>query len=152
LIWPKRLLGRYFNLDSNKHSNKKENAKYFKERGLHTYTIAFLRRWLWVRAPPNPRFFCRITAMAWVYILRGSSGRHSIGSTINLERRFTEHRSGGSHTTQRLDEHLETVAVLEVDTIKQAQIPGGNAPLDRHLGLHWRPAGLSRTVLLLQAP
>ena len=60
-------------------------------------------------------------AMAWVYILRGSSGRHYIGSTLNLERRLTEHRSGGTHTTQRLGEKLETVAVLELETIAQAR-------------------------------
>jgi putative endonuclease len=60
--------------------------------------------------------------MAWVYILRGSNGRHYIGSTINLERRLFEHRNGGTHTTQRLGEHLETVAVLELGTIEQARI------------------------------
>jgi putative endonuclease len=59
--------------------------------------------------------------MAWVYILRGSSGRHYIGSTVNLERRLSEHRSGGTHTTQRLGEHLETVSVLELETIQQAR-------------------------------
>jgi putative endonuclease len=59
--------------------------------------------------------------MAWVYILRGSTGRHYIGSTINLERRLSEHRNGGTHTTQRLGEHLETVAVLQVETIEQAR-------------------------------
>ena len=49
------LLGRYFNVDSNKLSNKKqENAKCLKERLLQTKTIALLTRWLWVRAPPNP--------------------------------------------------------------------------------------------------
>ncbi len=59
--------------------------------------------------------------MAWVYILRGSSGRHYIGSTINLERRLSEHRSGGTHTTQRLGEKLEAVSVLELETIEQAR-------------------------------
>jgi putative endonuclease len=60
--------------------------------------------------------------MDWVYILRGSTGRHYIGSTINLERRLSEHRSGGTHTTQRLGEQLETVSVLELATIEQARI------------------------------
>jgi putative endonuclease len=60
--------------------------------------------------------------MAWVYILRGSTGRHYIGSTINLERRLSEHRNGGTHTTQRQGEHLEPVAVLELATIEQARI------------------------------
>jgi putative endonuclease len=59
--------------------------------------------------------------MAWVYILRGSTGRHYIGSTINLERRLTEHRRGGTHTTQRLGEHLEIVATVELETIEQAR-------------------------------
>jgi putative endonuclease len=57
--------------------------------------------------------------MAWVYILRGSTGRHYIGSTINLERRLSEHRNGGTHTTQRLGEQLEIVSVFE--TIEQAR-------------------------------
>jgi predicted GIY-YIG superfamily endonuclease len=59
--------------------------------------------------------------MAWVYILRGSTRRHYIGSTVNLERRLSEHRNGGTHTTQRLGEHLETVAVLELESIAQAR-------------------------------
>jgi putative endonuclease len=59
--------------------------------------------------------------MAWVYILRGSTGRYYIGSTINLERRLTEHRNGGTHTTQRLGEQLDTVCVLELETIDQAR-------------------------------
>jgi putative endonuclease len=59
--------------------------------------------------------------MAWVYILRGSTGRHYIGSTINLERRLLEHRNGGTHTTQRLGEQLEIVSVLELETIEQAR-------------------------------
>ena len=60
--------------------------------------------------------------MAWVYILRGSTGRHYIGSTINLQRRLSEHRNGGTHTTQRLGKQLETVVVLELETIQQARI------------------------------
>jgi predicted GIY-YIG superfamily endonuclease len=60
--------------------------------------------------------------MAWVYILRGSTGRHYIGSTIDLERRLSEHRNGGTHTTQRLGDQLEAVAILELGTIEQARI------------------------------
>ena len=61
-------------------------------------------------SPTQPKLFgdgCsrHFAEMAWVYILRGSSGRHYIGSTVNLERRLSEHRSGGTHTTQRLGEH-----------------------------------------------
>jgi putative endonuclease len=39
--------------------------------------------------------------MAWVYILRGASGRHYIGSTENLDRRLREHKRGSNHTTRR---------------------------------------------------
>jgi predicted GIY-YIG superfamily endonuclease len=45
-----------------------------------------------------------------------------ISATINLERRLCEHRNGGTHTTRRLGEHLETVAVLELETVEQARI------------------------------
>ena len=69
-------------------------------------------------SPTQPRGF---SSMAWVYILRGSTGRHYIGSTINLERRLTEHRGGGTHTTQRLGEQLETVSVLKLETIEKAR-------------------------------
>jgi hypothetical protein len=39
--------------------------------------------------------------MAWVYILRGSCGRHYIGSTEDLDRRLAEHRRGKVHSTHR---------------------------------------------------
>src|SRR5437016_5528302 len=58
--------------------------------------------------------------MAWVYILRGSSGRHYIGSTDNLERRLREHRHGGTHTTLRLGEELQLVASKEFSSISEA--------------------------------
>jgi len=32
--------------------------------------------------------------MAWVYILRGSSGRHYIGSAVDLDVRLAQHRCG----------------------------------------------------------
>ncbi|PYL85785.1 MAG: hypothetical protein DMF17_07365 [Verrucomicrobia bacterium] len=38
--------------------------------------------------------------MAWVYILRGASGRYYFGSTDDLERRITEHQRGDNHTTR----------------------------------------------------
>lgn len=52
--------------------------------------------------------------MAWIYILRGSSGRHYIGSTENLARRLDEHRRGSNHTTHRLGNCLELVASRRV--------------------------------------
>jgi predicted GIY-YIG superfamily endonuclease len=44
--------------------------------------------------------------MAWVYILRGSSGRYSIGSTENLTRRLEEHRRGGKRAIRTLIRNL----------------------------------------------
>jgi putative endonuclease len=59
--------------------------------------------------------------MAWVYILRGSSGRHYIGSTDDLDRRMSEHRHGGTHTTQRLGSELQLIASKEVCSIIEAR-------------------------------
>ena len=59
--------------------------------------------------------------MAWVYILRGATGRHYIGSASNLERRLTQHRSGQCHTTRRLGETLELVAALELEELAEAR-------------------------------
>ncbi len=59
--------------------------------------------------------------MPWVYILRGSSGRHYIGSTNDLERRLVEHRNGGTHSTARLGYPLELVASLEVPELTEAR-------------------------------
>jgi len=59
--------------------------------------------------------------VAWVYILRGSSGRHYIGSTNDLERRLREHRLGQTHTTKRLGGNLEIVATLELPTLSEAR-------------------------------
>ncbi len=59
--------------------------------------------------------------MAWVYILRGSSGRHCIGSTNDLRRCLEEHRRGGTHATQRLGAELKLVISLEVGTLAEAR-------------------------------
>ncbi len=40
--------------------------------------------------------------MAWVYILRGSSGRHYIGSTVDLESRFAQHLKEARQIEQML--------------------------------------------------
>jgi predicted GIY-YIG superfamily endonuclease len=53
--------------------------------------------------------------MAWVYILRGASGRHYIGSTGDLERRLAEHQRGGNHTTHRFGNDLELIASARVN-------------------------------------
>mgnify|MGYP001797177326 CR=1 FL=1 len=52
--------------------------------------------------------------MAWVYILRGESGRYYIGSTENLERRLNEHFRGSNHTTSRLGGKLELIAAKQL--------------------------------------
>jgi predicted GIY-YIG superfamily endonuclease len=50
--------------------------------------------------------------MPWVYVLRGSSGRHYIGSCIDLETRLAQHLRGHTATTKRLGDMLEIVATL----------------------------------------
>jgi predicted GIY-YIG superfamily endonuclease len=59
--------------------------------------------------------------MASVYILRGSNGRHYIGSTVNIDRRLHEHRSGGTHTTQRLGATIDLVIVRHLPTLDAAR-------------------------------
>ena len=48
--------------------------------------------------------------MPWVYVLKGSSGRHDIGSAVDLEAGFAQHLRGHTATTQRLGEKLKIVA------------------------------------------
>ena len=59
--------------------------------------------------------------MAWVYILRGLSGRHHIGSTSDVERRIEEHRRGHAHTTKRLGGDIELVTKLQLNTLAEAR-------------------------------
>ena len=59
--------------------------------------------------------------MAWLYILRGSSGRYYIGSTENLARRLEEHRRGSNHTTRRLGAELELVISRVVEDAAEAR-------------------------------
>ncbi len=61
------------------------------------------------------------TEMAWVYILRGSNGRHYIGSCVDLDARFAQHLRGHTATTKRLGEKLEIVAKKEVLTLQDAR-------------------------------
>jgi putative endonuclease len=60
--------------------------------------------------------------MAWGYILRGSCGRHYIGSTKNLDRRFAEHQRGKVHSTRRFGQPLELIAAREMPDIHSARI------------------------------
>jgi putative endonuclease len=59
--------------------------------------------------------------MAWVYVLRGSTGRHYIGSTVDLDARIAQHRRGHTHTTKRLGENLELVGSKSVETLTEAR-------------------------------
>jgi predicted GIY-YIG superfamily endonuclease len=59
--------------------------------------------------------------MAWVYILRGASGRYYFGSTDNLERRVAEHRRGSNHTTRRFGGNIELVASKKMPSIREAR-------------------------------
>jgi predicted GIY-YIG superfamily endonuclease len=59
--------------------------------------------------------------MAWVYILKGSSGRQYIGSAVDLQERLAQHRRGHTHTTKRIGERLEVVASKEVATLKDTR-------------------------------
>ncbi len=58
--------------------------------------------------------------MAWVYILKGSTGRHYIGSTVDLEQRLEQHRRGHTYTTRRLGE-LSGAAAREMATLEEAR-------------------------------
>jgi len=62
-----------------------------------------------------------ISFMAWVYVLRGSSGRYYIGSTTDLKRRLEQHRNGHTYSTQRLGATLELAASLEAITLEDAR-------------------------------
>jgi len=59
--------------------------------------------------------------MPWIYILKGSSGRHYIGSTIDLPARLAQHKRGHTHTTRRLGENVHVVASKEVPTLAEAR-------------------------------
>ena len=59
--------------------------------------------------------------MAWVYMLRGSSGRYYIGSTTDLNRRLEQHRQGHTYSTHRLGQPLELAASLELPSLPEAR-------------------------------
>jgi putative endonuclease len=59
--------------------------------------------------------------MAWVYMLRGSSGRFYIGSTTDLDRRLEQHRQGSTYSTGRLGSTLELAASLELASLSEAR-------------------------------
>jgi lipopolysaccharide export system permease protein len=55
-----------------------------------------------------------------LHVLRGTSTRHYIGSTTDLERRLKEHLRGPTHSTRRLGGHWEVVAAVELVTLDEA--------------------------------
>jgi predicted GIY-YIG superfamily endonuclease len=59
--------------------------------------------------------------MAWVYILHRSSGRHYIGSAVDLNARFAQHLRGHTATTKPLGDKLYIVAKKEVATPVEAR-------------------------------
>jgi putative endonuclease len=59
--------------------------------------------------------------MAWVYMLRGSSGRYYIGSTTDLNRRLEQHQQDQVYSTCRLSRPLELVASLELGSLPEAR-------------------------------
>jgi predicted GIY-YIG superfamily endonuclease len=59
--------------------------------------------------------------MAWVYILQGATGRHYIGSTVDLDARFAQHLRGHTATTRRLGGALRIAAKKEVPTLHEAR-------------------------------
>jgi putative endonuclease len=58
--------------------------------------------------------------LAWVYILKGATGRHYIGSTLDLAARMAQHARGHTHTTKRLGS-LQLVAQREYSTLNEAR-------------------------------
>ena len=59
--------------------------------------------------------------MAWVYLLRGSNGRHYLGSTNDLERRLQEHKAGKTYSTRRLGREIELITSRECASLDEAR-------------------------------
>jgi predicted GIY-YIG superfamily endonuclease len=59
--------------------------------------------------------------VAWIYSLRGASGRHYIGSTVDLEARLAQHARGHTATTKRLGGNIELLAKKQVSTLDEAR-------------------------------
>jgi predicted GIY-YIG superfamily endonuclease len=59
--------------------------------------------------------------MAWLCILRGSPGRHYIGSAADFDARFAQHLRRHTATTKRLGDTIEIVAKKEVPTLVEAR-------------------------------
>jgi len=59
--------------------------------------------------------------MAWVYMLRGSTGRYYIGSTTDLDRRIEQHNHGYTYSTRRLGLPLALAASLEIASLSEVR-------------------------------
>lgn len=57
----------------------------------------------------------------FVYILQSTDRRYYVGSTVELDRRIRQHKSGHTHTTKRMAE-ANLVFSQEFETIKEARI------------------------------
>ena len=85
--------------------------------------------------------------MAWVYILRGSTERHYIGSCVDLVARFEQHLRGHTATTKRLGPKLEIVASKELPSLPEARrIDRARALELRHAVLFFRRAHRHRPL------
>ena len=58
--------------------------------------------------------------MAWVYMLRGTTGRHYLGATRDLDARLEQHQRGSVQTTKRLGLPVELVASMPCATLQKA--------------------------------
>ncbi len=59
--------------------------------------------------------------MAYVYILRGTSGPYYIGSCEDVEKRLKRHNGGWAHSSKRLGLPLELVASREFGSVSEAR-------------------------------
>ena len=60
--------------------------------------------------------------MAWIYILRGNSGKYYIGSTDNLARRLNQHNNGHTPSTVKLGLPVELIVSKEISSLSEARI------------------------------
>ena len=60
------------------------------------------------------------TMKAFVYFLKTESGKYYIGSTVDLDRRLKQHKSGHTHSTKRMGK-LELIFSQEYSNLKDAR-------------------------------
>jgi len=69
-------------------------------------------------SPTGPTYYSEL--MAFVYILKGTSGRFYIGATEGVEARLKRHNSGMVHSTKRLGLPMELVVSREFESMEEA--------------------------------